>query len=518
MIEVYELVLGYAKSAWRFRWLALAAAWIICLTGWAYVAFMPDVYQANTRIYVDTSSELRRLLGDQIVQSDVSDHLAYVRERMLGGVQLARVAQETGLDANVQSAADKERLLFFLARQVSISGGAVDHRGRGDNIFTISYEHENREKAIEVVDALLNAFVDDLLNARRNQSDAAGKFLRAQISDYEQRLQAAEEKLADFNRRNFDRLPDLQSGYFELMQAATAERDETQKELRLALSRLQSIESQSEGESPRTLNMDEIDPNSIEGRIYTIEARLSELLLRFTDNHPDVVAAREMLAQLNSQKQQAYDDAKGDHGSSATVNNPVLQALLIARNEARAEVATLRVDLEERTAKVARLRALLDETPEVEAELARLNRDYDVVNERYQSLLASLERDQLSRQVLLSEQVDFRVIDPPSSSLDPVAPRRGILILLVFTLACSAGAGAALLFSQLRPVFQSVVPLQQRFDMPIIGTVQALAGGSHSASSLIVYGLSVSALCMALVSVMALETLGPGMRGVIPSF
>lgn len=516
MNDAIELILGYAKGVWRYRWQALAAAWFLCLAGWLYVALMPDIYQANTRIYVDTTSELRRLLGEQIVQSDVTDHLAFVQERMLGRDQLARVAQETGLDAGVQSEADKERLLFFLSRQIRISGGSVDRRGHSDNIYSISYEHENREKAIEVVDALLSAFVDGLLNERRSQSDVSGEFLRSQIAEYEQRLRAAEEKLADFNRRNFDRLPDLQSGYFERLQTALAEKNETQKDLRLALSRLESIENQAEGESPRTLNLDEVDPNSIEGRIYATEARLSELLLRFTENHPDVVAAREMLAQLKYQKQQAFEEAQGSDGLSSNVNNPVLQALLIARNEARAEVATLRAELEERDSEVEQLQALLDETPAVEAELARLNRDYDVVSVRYQELLTSLERDQLSRQVMLTEQVDFRVIDPPSSSLDPVAPRRGLLILLVFVMASGAGVGAAFLLSQLKPVYQSVGQLRQRFELPIIGSIEAFSGVGELRKFPIAYALSLAALALALVSVMALELMGPGVREFLP--
>ena len=66
---------------------------------------------------------------------------------------------------------------------------------------------------------------------------------------------------------------------------------------------------------------------------------------------------------------------------------------------------------------------------------------------------------------------DFRLIDPPRVSSQPVSPNR--LLLLAGALAVSVGAGIFTTFaaSQLRPVFHRAVDLRDRFELPILGVV-----------------------------------------------
>ena len=45
MLELVQQVLSEARSAWRFRWYAVAAAWVVGLVGLAVVAWLPNVYE-----------------------------------------------------------------------------------------------------------------------------------------------------------------------------------------------------------------------------------------------------------------------------------------------------------------------------------------------------------------------------------------------------------------------------------------------------------------------------------------
>jgi len=54
MQEVLEQVVGLIRHVWRGRWLALAIAWLICLIGWAVVSMIPDKFESQARLYVDT--------------------------------------------------------------------------------------------------------------------------------------------------------------------------------------------------------------------------------------------------------------------------------------------------------------------------------------------------------------------------------------------------------------------------------------------------------------------------------
>ena len=44
----------YLSGAWHYRWVAVAVAWVVCVVGWAAVAFIPNQFDAVAKIYVDT--------------------------------------------------------------------------------------------------------------------------------------------------------------------------------------------------------------------------------------------------------------------------------------------------------------------------------------------------------------------------------------------------------------------------------------------------------------------------------
>ena len=77
--------------------------------------------------------------------------------------------------------------------------------------------------------------------------------------------------------------------------------------------------------------------------------------------------------------------------------------------------------------------------PEVEAELAQLTRDYDVLRARYGEMLQQFETAKLSDAVGQRDQVEFSVLDPPAALAQPVAPPRLLLLLGVLVLGLGAG-------------------------------------------------------------------------------
>ena len=54
MQDVYAQLVSYVLGVWRHRWLALGMAWVLALTGWAYVWQMPESYVATARTWIPT--------------------------------------------------------------------------------------------------------------------------------------------------------------------------------------------------------------------------------------------------------------------------------------------------------------------------------------------------------------------------------------------------------------------------------------------------------------------------------
>jgi hypothetical protein len=90
-----EALLVHARSSWRFRWHALATKWILALTGWEIVFFIPSRYESSARVFVDTNTLLRPLLEGVTVTPDTGTQVDLVRRALLGRVQLEKVISET---------------------------------------------------------------------------------------------------------------------------------------------------------------------------------------------------------------------------------------------------------------------------------------------------------------------------------------------------------------------------------------------------------------------------------------
>jgi hypothetical protein len=154
----------------------------------------------------------------------------------------------------------------------------------------------------------------------------------------------------------------------------------------------------------------------------------------------------------------------------------------------------------------------------VEAELARLNRDYDVIKDQYQALIQSREMQQLSQQASATDQVEFRVLNPPRADIEPVAPRRLLLLAGVLVAALAAGAGLSYLLTQLRPVIASARALRELSGLPVIGTVSGFVASRHAQQRRVAFlwfSSAIAGLVLLVGGVALFEVVGPGIHSLV---
>jgi len=210
-------------------------------------------------------------------------------------------------------------------------------------------------------------------------------------------------------------------------------------------------------------------------RINEAQAKLDELLLRFTDKHPDVIATRETLEQLKARRAAEIESLKrGDAStvaSSGVGASPIFQSIQLALNQADVDIASLNGELAQHRSKAAELRQRLDTAPQVEAEFAQLNRDYDVNKTQYTMLLANYEKARLGEQADNAGSVRFEIVQPPDAGFAPVFPRRTLFLAGVLLIGCALGAGVAYGLHLLRPVVGSARSLSKLTGLPVLGVV-----------------------------------------------
>ncbi len=461
-------LLTYARGMWRYRWYGLILTWCVSIIGWLVVYSIPDKYEASTRVQIVSQSALDPLLKGLAVDTDMLSKVALMTRIIMGRENLESIIDNTDLKNYAKTPAAKQGLIRSLKGGIQI--GLPRKRG---TLFTFKYSHTEAYIAKQVIDNVLRTLVDGAVLDSLTDKRSAQKFILEQIEQQEVRLTVAEEKLAEFKKKNVGMMPRDGQGYYTRLQAAYEERDKLRSELRITKNKYELLDKQLKGEAPAFAGDSNIDK-----KIRAHTAALDELLLKFTEQYPDVIAKREIITQLQKKKarelaerENAPTDIEAQHSDLSL--NPVYQDTKIALSAAAVEVKTIQSKLTEQNIKIRKYEALVDTIPEVEAQLARLNRDYTVIKTQYEALLGRLESAKLSAEADKGrDNVKFKIIDPPFVPFKPASPKRGLFLLGVFFAGIASGLGVMFLLYMLRPVFITTQELNKTLGLPVLGAVK----------------------------------------------
>lgn len=484
MNQLIERVWGEAYGAWRFRWVGLSVAAVLAALGWLLVFALPDRYEASASVFVDSRTALRPVLQGLTMEQDVSVQLNYARQSLLSGERLEKIARESGvIPANETDPRVISDVLGGFLKRVTLEVRNASPSGReaereAGAIYTVRFQDESRERSLKVVGTMLDTFVEETLGGKRAGAENAQRFLESEMKELEGRLRAAENRLADFKKANVGLMPAEQGSVAMQLQGAGDSAAQLERDLAVALSRRAELARQLRGDAVIAATSPSVagaGANDTMSRINEAQARHDELLLRFTDRHPDVVAARSTLEDLKQRREREIEQLRmGDAGAAASSGisgNPVYQGLQQQLGQADLEIASLRGQIAQYRRREAELRGRMDVAMRVEAEEAQLNRDYEVVKAQYTAMLQNYEKAQLGERADDAGSVRFEVVQPPTAPYGPAFPPRMLLLLGTFVVSLAAGAALAWLLQRLRPVVASVHDLSRLTDLPVLGAV-----------------------------------------------
>jgi len=498
MNEQITLIYGYLHGMWRFRWSALVIAWIVALAGMVVVLTLPDRFKVISTVYVDTTSVMKPLLRGLAPEMDTRDELAVMNRVLLSRENLLSVMRETDMDLKVGNAQERENMLDGLRRSVDLSGGRK-------NIYELSYSNQSPELAYEVVSRLLDTMIEDTLKSTRTDTATAQKFLDTQIAEYEVRLAAAEQRLAEFKKENVGYMPDEKGSYYSRLQRAKDLVDQTESQLKLTQQRLVELKKQLSAESPTLVGL--VGGGSEAELLRQYEEKLRILQNSYTEKHPDIVATKSAIAELKARGAEAA--ASGANSPRLAEDsgeiNPVYQEMKIEASKAGVEVETLKIQLADYEQKVEDLKSSIDVIPEVEAKLTQLNRDYEITRKRYLDLVQRRESAKLAESAgQSSSDIKFRIIDPPVVPTRPSGPPRVLFMFGVLVFSVGAGLAWSFLRFIIQPTYFDLDNVTEKTGLPLLGTVGLFMTPAHRRKRRMQLVSFLSAACMLFVFTFAL--------------
>ncbi|MBI1393917.1 MAG: hypothetical protein GC152_14360 [Alphaproteobacteria bacterium] len=438
-------VVKYGVGLWRRRWIVAAVTWLVALGGWFLVWLVPDRYESRAQVYVQTETILGPVLNGVTARPNYERRVEVMRNQLLTRPNVEKIIYNTGLKDLVE---DENPV----ARQAAMQGlvdwvaGSIRIDSPQEMYFIIRYRFGQPDIARDVVDEVVNMLIEQDLGASLSESEDARRRLSQEIESYDNRLTAKEQEIAEFRRVNAEELAIIEGRERRLdtIDNAIARAGD---ELALARRSLRTLNTMLSS-TPTTTSGSELDKLMVE---------LAALRSQYEDTHPDI-----------QNLQARIDELQG--GAQGLPDNPEYRRL---RNEVRAAgdlVATLEEREQQLIAERETLAFQTSQAPAIQADLKRIERDYEQTRKSYEELLARSERLNLTESLGAGRKgVEYHVYERPQMAIKPVSPPRFIMIIGALAAAFGAGGAVALGVTFLERSFTQTGELKKAFGLPVLG-------------------------------------------------
>lgn len=416
---VLSLLYDELVRIWCYRWTAIIAGTVLFLLGAAVVMRMPNVYNSWAQIYVSKQTPITQAASNVSLVGSEYGSTYVVQKTILNDQNLRKVAEQLNPALNRLSPGAQQAAIANLRSHIQLDPD------QGDGFVEFHYKAPDPQRANRVVQLLVNLFMQANDNRAERDLGQADLFLDAQIAVYQRKLSESQQKLTEFRQRYGQSAPAVDSA--EEAEAA-GDVASARAALNVALAR--------DGAAAPQLD-----------QIAQLEAKIATLRLQYTDQYPDVIAAKQQLAMLK----QAQPQAKVGESPA---------------------VITARADLANAQARLRKARFRPELPPQIASQEAELKRTDDILRSSYQELLSRREAAKMSLAVYGANNKDkYQITNPPTLPALPSGPNRPLFLMAVVFLSVAGGVGAAYLRGAITGVFVAPRELEDAFQLPVIGTI-----------------------------------------------
>ena len=468
LIFIYEKFIIF----WHRKFLALGIAFLLCFSGWTFVYFMPNIYEARARIYVDTENFLQPLLKGITVDLDHKTKIELIFKNLLSRTRLEKIARAADLDLNVKNDEEFDNMILELGSKIRTIKLDNSH-----NLYRLVYKNKDPIVAQKVLEESINAFIEELLGDSRLERKDAKDFLDKQIKDYEQRLIKDETNLALFKKEHVGFLPNDSGNYYKqlvtqrkLLEENLLKLKESQSEYKTSKIRLSQAKKEISEQKNTTKTISKYDQ-----RIEILEQKLDEMELLYTEQYPELIKLKTTLAGLYNHRN--LETIKNNQPKSIDYSkNTYISELKLEISTTAAKIAALKVRTNNYELKIIELEELIAKVPEVEAKLAALSRGYEITKTKYEQLLLRSETANIgSNAQLKGDAIKFEIIDNAKTLPHPVAPNKSILILGVLASSLVFACAFVILLNEINPKIYIASQLKKDNNFQILGSISQIS-------------------------------------------
>jgi uncharacterized protein involved in exopolysaccharide biosynthesis len=432
---------GLVKRRWRWMVLGTAGAFVILAA--AILLLIRPGYLATATILVNSQD-----IPEEFVQSTVEEDSFEQINALVGAVlardRLADLVERHDLYPDLRGEVDFVELLSAFRESVTIEeqqGIGRQERNVTSKLFTVSFVASEPDVAALVANEIADALTTESIRIRQEKASLTTEFLQKQMETIERELREQEGKVTEFQQAYRGELPSELESNLRKLERLQGQRQSLALQIAEAETRL------------ATLAGDQLPAGSPESRLADLRQRHAEEAAVHTEEHPNVVSLRRQLDAVEA-------ELAGGGGSSYS----------LAASTDRT-IRELRIQLASTEAEIGEIDSRVGLTPARQEELYALEQKTEVLRTNYLEFLHKVQEAQLAESLESAQKGEHvSVLD---RATPPSAPERSREKFLAIALVLSLGAGVGLgmLFEIIDPVLFSARQLEDRYDMPVLGSV-----------------------------------------------
>lgn len=524
MDEQEKPIKFYIEMAIRRKWYVIFPLAISIVVSFAVYKHLPKIYRASTLILVQPELYAESYVRPTVTTS-ISERLSTVSQEILSRAMLERVINTLNLYPELRKKVSIEEVIERMRNSIEVNLQSEGYRGRASNTFSISYEGQNQQTVMDVVNRLASLFIEENVKGREQQAESTSIFLGKQLNDIENQLIRKEAEIKNFRERNMGRLPQQLDANLRILERLQQQVSTIQTSIKAAEDRsliFQNQINQLKKPPPSQISQPvpkekrdigaEILPEKAEKApddpVVTqwnlLKRELNAAQSKYTENHPDVIDLKRKISNLEPaakeilEKQKALNEARRREMKARQERvaqervaqgriplapiesmDPATERILTQYHEqytaAKLEAERLKAEEKKVKEEIIVFQKRIEDTPKLEQELSLLNRDYDLLKSTYQSLkdkkIQSQMTENFEKKYLRGQ---FKILNPAVYPEKPVRPNRNRILMIGALFGLVTGLGLAWFRESLDESFHSEEELVADLGLPILANLPNL--------------------------------------------
>jgi polysaccharide chain length determinant protein (PEP-CTERM system associated) len=471
----------YLSLIARRRWFILVPFCLAMVVGIFLSIYLPKKYESSTLILIRPANVPDRYV-QSIVTADIETRINTISQQILSRTNLEKIIDQFHLFQGSEGAdVFMEDKIASLRNRITVEVSRTHRRADAD-AFSITFMDQDPQKAMRVTNGLANAFIDENLKVREAQAVGTSDFLEAELETTRKRLAVVEEKLKEYRRENMGELPEqLESNLriLDRLQAQLSDKEESLRNARVTLSAISSqiqIQRQQAAAAASAAVVPQAPQSGPDNQLTLaqMKEKLANLQSTYTERHPDVVRLKGQIAKLEADLGSAPGGVSSS-GGSATAVQPVAgadPALVSQRVQLGGVIRSIEIEIGRIQEQIAEYQRRIEATPKREQELLTLRRDYENIQESYNSLLdRKLEAEIAVNMEKKQKGEQFRIIDPARLPERPVSPDMRKLFLLAVAAGLGIGLGLIYFLEMMDTSLKRPDDFENNLGIPVLATV-----------------------------------------------